>query len=178
MSEEFENPEVAYEHSDLSAPAILGFLVGLAIVGLVMHIILVGMFNYLDGYTRVHQAATNPLAPSAAADLRNPTPQVANRFPLPRLETNELDQLNDQRLEEENILSSYGWVDQKAGVAHIPIERAIELLVQRGLPVAPPNMTQTDDRANRKPSGRDKPGQKKGVSSQGSEADNRLSAIK
>jgi hypothetical protein len=144
MSEELENPEVAYEHSDLSAPAILGFLVGLAIVGVLMHIILLGMFHYLDRYTETHQAATNPLAPAPAAEsLRNPGPQVANRFPLPRLETNELEQLNDQRLEEENILTTYGWVDQKAGVAHIPIDRAIELLVERGLPVAPPNLAQT-----------------------------------
>jgi hypothetical protein len=171
MSEELENPEVAYEHSDLSAPAILGFLVGLAIVGLVMQIILVGMFNYLDRYTRVHQAATNPLAPATAADLRNPGPQVANQFPLPRLEINELDQLNDQRLEEQKILSTYGWVDQKAGVVHIPIERAIELLVQRGLPVAPPNMIETDDRAKRKPSGRGKSGEKVGVGRQGSGVD-------
>ncbi len=140
MNEELRHPEVEYEHSDLSALAILGFLAGLAIVGLVMHIILVGMFAYLDTYTKRHEAATNPLAPATALDLRNPGPSVANEFPLPRLETNELGQLNDQRLQEENILNSYGWVDQKAGVAHIPIERAMQLLAQRGLPVAPENM--------------------------------------
>jgi hypothetical protein len=38
-------------------------------------------------------------------------------------------------MNQENQLNSYGWVDQKAGVAHIPIERAMELLVQRGIPV-------------------------------------------
>ena len=31
-------------------------------------------------------------------------------------------------------LNSYGWVDQKAGVVHIPIDRAMTLLLQRGLP--------------------------------------------
>jgi hypothetical protein len=139
MSEELQHPEVEYEHSDLSALAILGFLAGLAIVGLVMHIILAGMFSYLDTYTKRHQAATNPLAPTTAVDLRNPNPQVANEFPLPRLETNELGQLDDRRLEEEQVLNTYGWVDQKAGVAHIPIDRAMQLLAQRGLPVAPPN---------------------------------------
>jgi hypothetical protein len=142
MSEELQNPEVEYERTDLSALAILGFLAGLAIVGLVMHLILTGMFIYLDTYTKTHQAATNPLAPPTSVDLRNPEPSVANEFPLPRLETNELGQLNDQRLQEENTLNTYGWVDQKAGVAHIPIERAMQLLAQRGLPVAPPNMEQ------------------------------------
>lgn len=142
MNEELKHPEVEYEHSDLSALGILAFLAGLAIVGLVMHIILAGMFSYLDTYTKRHEQATNPLAPATALDLRNPAPSVANEFPLPRLETNELGQLNDQRLQEENILNTYGWVDQKAGVAHIPIERAMQLLAQRGLPVAPPNMPQ------------------------------------
>lgn len=142
MSEELQHSEIEYEHSDLSALGILGFLAGLAIVGLVMHIILAGMFSYLDTYTKRHQQATNPLAPATALDLRNPGPSVGNEFPLPRLETNELGELNGQRLQEENTLNTYGWVDQKAGVAHIPIERAMQLLAQRGLPVAPQNMPQ------------------------------------
>jgi len=36
---------------------------------------------------------------------------------------------------EEKALYTYGWVDEKAGTVHIPIERAMDLLVQRGLPV-------------------------------------------
>jgi hypothetical protein len=33
------------------------------------------------------------------------------------------------------VLNSYGWVDQKAGVVRIPIDRAMDLLLQKGLPV-------------------------------------------
>lgn len=142
MIEDYKHPEIEYEREDLSALGIMGFLAGLAIVGLAMHIILAGMFNYLDTYSKVHQGATHPLTQPVTADLRNPTPQVADKFPLPRLETNELGELNDQRLHEEEVLNSYGWVDQKAGVAHIPITRAMQLIAQRGLPVAPPNMAQ------------------------------------
>lgn len=39
-------------------------------------------------------------------------------------------------------LNRYGWVDQKAGIVHIPIDQAMKLLVQRGLPAQngqPPN---------------------------------------
>jgi hypothetical protein len=35
-------------------------------------------------------------------------------------------------------LNTYGWVDEKAGTAHIPIERAMELVAQRGIPARPP----------------------------------------
>jgi hypothetical protein len=51
------------------------------------------------------------------------------------LEINERGQFRDFLVNQENQLNSYGWVDEKAGVAHIPIERAMELTAQRGLPV-------------------------------------------
>jgi hypothetical protein len=53
----------------------------------------------------------------------------------PMLETNERGQFRDFLMNQENQLNSYGWVDEKDGVAHIPINRAMELIVQRGLPV-------------------------------------------
>jgi hypothetical protein len=55
----------------------------------------------------------------------------------PMLETDERGQLRGFLMNQESRLNSYGWVDQKAGVAHIPIERAMELIVQRGMPVYP-----------------------------------------
>ena len=36
---------------------------------------------------------------------------------------------------ENEVLGSYDWVDQKNGVVRIPIDRAMDLLAQRGLPV-------------------------------------------
>jgi hypothetical protein len=56
----------------------------------------------------------------------------------PMLEINERGQMRDFLMNQENQLNSYGWVDEKAGVAHIPIERAMELTVQRGMPVYAP----------------------------------------
>lgn len=38
------------------------------------------------------------------------------------------------RRREDLLLDTYGWVDREAGIAHIPIERAIELVLERGLP--------------------------------------------
>jgi hypothetical protein len=56
---------------------------------------------------------------------------------LPRLETNERLEIKDFRTQEEQTLNSYGWVDQPNGVVRIPIERAMQLLAQRGLPTRP-----------------------------------------
>jgi mono/diheme cytochrome c family protein len=45
------------------------------------------------------------------------------------------EELAARRAEELARLNEYGWVDQEAGVAHIPIERAIALVAESGLPV-------------------------------------------
>jgi hypothetical protein len=42
--------------------------------------------------------------------------------------------INAQHAREDAQLYSYGWVDKNAGIAHIPIQRAIELTAQKGLP--------------------------------------------
>ena len=31
-------------------------------------------------------------------------------------------------------LSAYGWIDRAAGIAHIPVDRAIDIVVEKGLP--------------------------------------------
>ena len=56
------------------------------------------------------------------------------QFPKPRLEAHPVAAYTAAKGDAEMELHSYGWVDRKAGMAHIPIEEAMTLLVQRGLP--------------------------------------------
>lgn len=58
--------------------------------------------------------------------------------PEPRLQVNEPLTWQQQLAAERAQLEGYAWVDQKAGVVRIPIERAIELVSERGLPVREP----------------------------------------
>jgi hypothetical protein len=53
---------------------------------------------------------------------------------LPRLEVTPAQDLKAIRTAEEQKLNSYGWVDQAKGVVRIPIDRAIDMLAQKGLP--------------------------------------------
>jgi hypothetical protein len=61
-------------------------------------------------------------------------------FPQPRLQKRPPVELSEINREERIRTSSYGWVDKKAGIARIPVDRAIEILAQKGLPrvAAPP----------------------------------------
>jgi hypothetical protein len=65
-----------------------------------------------------------------------PDQKPLTRFPKPNLE------LDDGHADstalvarQETKLNSYGWVDRSNGIVHIPIERAMDLIVARGLPV-------------------------------------------
>jgi hypothetical protein len=46
------------------------------------------------------------------------------------------------RAEEDAVLTSYAWVDKPGGFVRIPVDRAMELLVERGLPPAKPMSAQ------------------------------------
>ncbi len=46
--------------------------------------------------------------------------------------------LRDLHAHESEQLSTYGWIDKQAGLVHIPVERAAELVLQQGLPTAAP----------------------------------------
>jgi hypothetical protein len=129
-----------YEREDLGAKTIYAFLIGLAVLGLIVYFVVVATFRGLDAYDRRHQPPQNPMKAAAEVDTRDlQTPKVSRQieatFPEPRLETDERDEINDFRMHEDEQLNSYGWIDQSAGVVHIPIDRAMELVTQRGLPV-------------------------------------------
>jgi hypothetical protein len=144
MSDEMMNPghhahETEYEHEDLGSRGIFVFMIGLAVSGAVIYFIVVGMYSFLDKYERSQMTTASPLVTTKGAISRVVTQadmdQSFKDNGAPMLETNERGQFRDFLMNQEDQLNSYGWVDEKAGVAHIPIERAMELTIARGLPV-------------------------------------------
>jgi hypothetical protein len=126
----------SYERQDLQVSGILYFLLTLGIVTLLCIFGIRGLYAFLDHRARAVQPPISPLITNVPEDTRHiPRGYPQATFPNPRLEEDERGQLNDIRLAQENTLYSYGWVDQQAGTVRIPIDRAIDLLVQRGLPV-------------------------------------------
>ena len=130
----------SFERRDISAAGVIYFFVGLAAITVLIHFLLVGLYDVLDKRSTAQQAPVSPLITNAPADTRHiPRDYEEKAFPEPRLERDERTQLNQVRLNEEQLLNSYGWVDEKSQTVRIPIERAMDLVVQRGLPVRPPH---------------------------------------
>jgi hypothetical protein len=112
---------VRHEASDVGVSSVLGFGAGLVVSGLVISVLVWALFLYFS-----EQAARRG---STAAGL---TPHTLP--PPPRLQTNPRGDLLELREAEDRVLATYGWVDRKAGVVRIPIEQAMKLTVERGLP--------------------------------------------
>lgn len=135
---------VEYEHEDLGSRGVFGFMIGLAITGVIIYFIITGMYSFLDKYEQSQMTASSPLMkPEDSAmigERRITQGYVDKRFSdngAPLLELDERQELGDFVLNQEKELHSYGWVDEKAGVAHIPIDVAMDLIAKRGLPVCP-----------------------------------------
>jgi hypothetical protein len=121
-----DNPQVDHEESDVNIRAILGFGAGLVAVAVVIHLLMWLLLGYFEA-REAKQALAPRMYPLAA--------EQANRLPPePRLQTTPREDLADLRVREEALLNSYGWVDRNAGIVRIPIDAAMKLTLERGLP--------------------------------------------
>jgi hypothetical protein len=126
----------SFERQDLPVSGILYFLLILVVVTVLCMFGLRGLYVFLDHREKALQPPVNPLVTNLPADTRHISSEYPrSAFPNPKLEEDERGQLNRSRLEEDKTLNTYGWADEKAGTVRIPIERAMDLLVQQGLPV-------------------------------------------
>jgi hypothetical protein len=139
---------LGYEPTDVRVTGIVVFLTALAIFVAVTGILCYGIgkvinaeLNKQDGpnskWTKtaeIRQLGNLPSSP----ELQNKMAELTQQFPTPRVQTDDGNQdVADLHLREDLLIENYTRVDGKPGTVRIPIERAMELIAQRGLPVAP-----------------------------------------
>ncbi|MCI0723210.1 MAG: hypothetical protein L0338_30250, partial [Acidobacteria bacterium] len=114
---------IHHETRDVHVRPLAWLGVGLAVLIVVSIAAMKGVFDYLD-----RQQAKEDVSPSPIMVQRPQQP------PEPRLQTTPVPNRKLILEGESKWLSSYGWVEQKAGVVRIPVEQAMKLLAERGLP--------------------------------------------
>ena len=127
MSELHNNPdnvEVVHEESDVNVGAIIRSGIGLFAVALVVHVFL---WWLLGVYERQNQRAQTQVFPMAAG-------QGDRLPPAPRLQDKPQQELQELRAQQKALLEGYAWVNKETGVVRIPIEDAMKMVVERGLP--------------------------------------------
>ena len=125
-----EHDDVAHEHSDVSVRGLLWFVVTLAVLVAILQVFVWGLMKVFNRVEVNNDPYVSPLAAPAPA---TPTDTL---FAEPRLQTTPWLDLKELRAGEDAYLNTYGWIDQKGGVAHVPIEKAKALLLRRGLPTS------------------------------------------
>lgn len=111
-----------HERQDVDVPALFTIALLLLLSCLTIFVVVTVMMHYF----KVHQ----PAVTSGQANI----PIVgAPEFPQPRLLIKPGSSFAELRAAEDSELNSYGWVDRKSGIARIPIDRAMQMLLERGL---------------------------------------------
>lgn len=115
-----KNPGVSYEPQDLNIRGIVYFGLGLLVVIVVVMVLIFGILNSFEG--------SNPPPPIVNTAAPPPEPRLMPN-PIDRLPAAE--QLEALHAQEEKMLTTYGWVDEDAGVVRIPIDQAMEKIVEQ-----------------------------------------------
>ena len=121
-----DNPETSHETSDINVRAIISFTVVLAVIVLTIDVAMWGLFRGLNYLEVKNDPYVTPLAAPAGQPLGPPG-----------LQTTPWEDLKRFRADQGAYIHGYGWIDQQAGVARVPIEKAKALLLKQGLPVRP-----------------------------------------
>jgi hypothetical protein len=151
-----------FERTDANVTGIVVFLTALAIFAAVTGLLCYGIGKVINAHldkedgpnskwtktVDVRQLGNMPSSP----ELQNKVAELTQTFPTPRLQTDDGNQdVADLHAREDLLLSNYTWIDESKGTVRIPIERAMELIAQRGLPVAPPVEVQPEMTGDNRP---------------------------
>jgi hypothetical protein len=138
-------PQEQHEESDINAKGVLGFGLFLIIMAIIIHVAMWGVYVGLDRWSERLDPAPNPMtakaAPASSAQTSPGAPNeqrnfqaIVSTFPEPRLQPDDVRDMDVFRRSEEKILHSYSKVDANGETVRIPVERAMELIAERGLP--------------------------------------------
>ena len=118
-----DDPRFGHETTDVNVWAVGKFAIALVVMCVFSLVLLWGLLRYFQSEEVTRMA---------------PTVEPTKLFPQPQLQKTPVPDLRAIRAEEDKVLDSYGWVDQKQGIVRIPVALAIDVLAKRGLPSAVP----------------------------------------
>ncbi len=140
-----------FEKSDVKVTGIVVFLTALGIFVVVTAVLCYGIGMVINAQMKKEDGPKSKWAKTvdvttlgslaSSPELQNKMATMTQNFPTPRLQTDDGNQeIADQHAKEDLLLEHYTWANQAQGSpgrVRIPIERAMELVAQSGLPLAP-----------------------------------------
>ena len=131
------NTDVAFEKADISTGAIYIYLIGLAISVILTFGVCVFI---LSGTTHMVDSSDTPPPPirqemGKAFEAMPPEPRLQG---VPGHDNDPQEDLREKMKHDSQATKRYEMLDQSSGMAQIPIEDAMKMIVEKGLPGAPP----------------------------------------
>ena len=117
------NPNPDWQDRDIRLKGVVYSLVAIALVTLFSFLAMDALFGAYDKKER------------ARAEQASPLSSVRELPPGPLLQVTPRDELAQLQAVQRVRLESYEWVDPELGIVRIPIDRAMSILAERGLPV-------------------------------------------
>jgi hypothetical protein len=153
------DPQLGHETSDISITGVAAFVIALGFCGIVLFVVLWGVYSFGSYYAHkqdeqdlrdpfiraAHQQEMEQAKKMRAPMNRSEEPDamamvdaesrvIVSRMPQPRVQTDDVRDLAIMREAEDVYLNNYFTIDKNSGRVNIPIEQAMKMVLQKGLP--------------------------------------------
>jgi hypothetical protein len=118
------------EPSDVKLRPVMVFGIGLIVLMVVVYLVIMAMFRVFSRDAAREDIQAGTTQARVSTDERLP--------PEPRIQVDPAADLRRMRAEEDAVLHEYAWIDRAHGVVRVPIDMAMQMVLNEGLPIRRP----------------------------------------
>jgi len=127
------NDTVAFETRDVQVHSIYWYLIALTISVAASFFICIYVLRYTERFVSREDTPMMPARAAMGRDYRvlPPEPRLQG---VPGHDVDPQQDHRDKVRADNEANEKYGWIDQNAGIAQIPVKEAMKIIAQKGLP--------------------------------------------
>jgi hypothetical protein len=135
-----EHSDVSFESRDISISSVLWSLLYLALTVIISLVLCVYYFQFITQYVASQEKPRSVIRQqmSSEDEKRMSMPPEPRLQGVPGHESDPQQDMRDKIASDTAANESYRWVDEKAGIAQIPVQEAMKMIAEKGLPTVTP----------------------------------------
>jgi len=128
--------DVSFEERDVQVSTIYGYLFALALAVVVAAVVCIFILRFTTNFAASSDTAPPPSRAALGPNYRDlpPEPRLQG---VPGHTVDPQQDLRDKLKADTEANEKFEWIDQSSGVAQIPVEDAMKIIAEKGLPAAP-----------------------------------------
>jgi hypothetical protein len=131
-----EHDTVSFETRDVKARTIYVYLAVLAVAVILSYVVCVFVLRVTEKFAAQSETAPPAVRMEMGKDylIMPPEPRLQG---VPGHSSDPQSDLRQKMMEDTQANEKAGWIDQNSGIAQIPVEDAMKIIAEKGLPSAP-----------------------------------------